>query len=104
MKKDSLYFEGHDPQLLFIAKRLKDATRLEALLTDADIDFGVEADEYYGGVVFRRIRTGAFFYVRPEFRERAVSLLLQNRDKPEPPETGAALLDDGKASDTTDTV
>lgn len=90
MKKDSSYFEGHDPQLIYIGKRLKDALRLETILTDAGIDFGVEADEYYGGVIFRRIRTGAFFYVLPESREAAIAVLLQNNYKPEPPSTESA--------------
>lgn len=86
MKKDSLYFEGHDPQLIYIAKRLKDATRLESVLTEAGIDFGVEADEYYGGVIFRRARTGAFFYVLPELRSRAEEAMRANNYIPMPPE------------------
>jgi hypothetical protein len=54
-----------------------DATQLESILTAGDIDYGVEADEYQGGVIFRRTRVGAFFYVLPEIHERAVSLLLE---------------------------
>jgi hypothetical protein len=76
MKKDSDYFEGREPVLIYIAKRLVDATQLESILTAGDIDYGVEADEYQGGVIFRRTRVGAFFYVLPEVRDRAVSLLL----------------------------
>jgi hypothetical protein len=30
------------------------------------VDYGVEADEYRGGVVFATTRIGAFFYVLPE--------------------------------------
>jgi hypothetical protein len=89
MKKDSEYFEGHEPRLIYIAKRLKDAKRLESILTEAGVDFGAEADEYYGGVIFRRVRTGAFFYVRPEFHEQAVMVMQQNGYKPEPEEAGA---------------
>ncbi|MDQ1472846.1 MAG: hypothetical protein QOJ99_4326 [Bryobacterales bacterium] len=88
MKKDSDYFEGYEPQLIYIAKRLRDAKPLESILTDAGIDFGVEPDEYYGGVIFRRIRTGAFFYVRPGFREQAVAVMQQNGYKPEAEQTG----------------
>lgn len=90
MKKDSLYFEGHDAQLIYIAKRLKDATKLEAILTAAGLDFGVEADDYVGGVVFRRVRTGAFFYVLPEFRERAEGVMRANSYMPLPPEDQTA--------------
>ena len=66
MKQDASFFEGKEPVLIYIAKRLNDALRLEELLAQAGVDFGVEADEYRGGVVFRSVRTGAFFYVLPE--------------------------------------
>ena len=66
MKQEASFFEGKEPVLIYIAKRLNDALRLEDVLTQAGVDFGVEADEYRGGVVFRSVRTGAFFYVLPE--------------------------------------
>jgi len=78
VKKDADYFEGRDARLLFIAKRLADATRVEALLTEAQVDYGVEADEYHGGVIFRRTRIGAFFYVLPDAWERALRVIAEN--------------------------
>ena len=75
MKRPPEYFEGAEPELIYIAKRLRDATRLEGILDEAGIDYGVEADEYRGGVIFPRLRTGAFFYVLPEHREAAVAIL-----------------------------
>ena len=78
MKQEAEWFEGRDPQLIYIAKRLRDATRLEALLTQAGIDYGVEPDEYQGGVIFRRTRIGAFFYVLPESTESALKVLTDN--------------------------
>jgi hypothetical protein len=75
MKRDPGWFEGCEPELLYIAKKLRDATQLETALTEAGIDFGVEADEYQGGVIFRRTRIGAFFYVRPEARDAARAVL-----------------------------
>ena len=78
MKKDADYFEGREPRLIYIAKRLKDAMRLESVLNEAGIDYGVEADEYYGGVIFRRTRVGAFFYVLPDIDERAVAAMVEN--------------------------
>ena len=75
MKREAEWFEGRESELIYIAKKLADATRLEAVLTEAGIDFGVEADEYQGGVIFRRTRIGAFFYVLPEARERAVGVM-----------------------------
>jgi len=75
MKQPPEFFEGAEPQLVYIAKTLSDATRLEGILTAAGVDYGVEADEYQGGVIFRRIRTGAFFYVLPEAHGRAISVM-----------------------------
>src|SRR5207248_2871629 len=63
MKQDTSYFDGHEPILIYIARRLKDALRLESIFTAAGIHYGVEADEYRGGVIFFRTRVGAFFYV-----------------------------------------
>lgn len=82
MKKDAEFFEGREAQLLYIAKKLQDATRLEAAFDQAGIDYGVEADEYHGGVIFRRTRVGAFFYVLPEARELAVGILEANGFSP----------------------
>ncbi len=92
MKKDAYYFEGGEPQLIFIAKRLQDATRLESILDGAGVDYGVEADEYYGGVIFRRTRVGAFFYVLPAARERAIAAMEENGYVPAPPEASSREL------------
>ena len=78
MKQSAEYFEGHEPELIYIAKTLNDALRLESILTEAGVDFGVEADEYQGGVIFRRTRTGAFFYVLPAWAEQAVSVMREH--------------------------
>ena len=78
MKRAADHFEGTEPELLFIAKRLSDAMELEAVLNGAGVDYAVETDEYQGGMIFKTSRVGAFFYVRPEERERAVTLLLEN--------------------------
>jgi hypothetical protein len=71
MRRDPDYFGDQEMELIYIAKRLKDAMRVEELLTEAGIDYAVEADTYQGGVIFLRQRTGAFFYVLPEAMERA---------------------------------
>lgn len=75
MKQTPDFFEGKDPKLLYIAKRLDDALALETLLNEAGVDYGVEADEYSGGLLFPSPRMGAFFYVLPEAVERATALL-----------------------------
>ena len=77
-KREADYFEGTNPALIFIARRLRDALRLETILNAAGIDYAVEADHYLGGIIFRTRRVGAFFYVRPEVREKAISVMLEN--------------------------
>ncbi len=90
MKQDAAFFEGKAPVLVYIAKRLNDALRLESVLDAAGLDFGVEADEYRGGVIFRSVRTGAFFYVLPENVEAAFAIMKRNGYTPyiEPAESG----------------
>ena len=82
MKQDAAFFEGKEAVLIYIAKRLSDALRLEGILAASGLDFGVEADEYRGGIIFRTVRTGAFFYVLPESVEAAHEVLLKNGLKP----------------------
>lgn len=78
MKQDASFFEGREAVLVYIAKRLREALRLENLFDLAGLDYGVEADEYSGGIVFRTARTGAFFYVLPESVGPAHELLRSN--------------------------
>ena len=82
MKQDASYFEDSEPVLVYIGKRLKDSLRLEEILNGANVDYGVEADQYRGGVIFSSVRTGAFFYVRPEGVESAHEVMRQNGYKP----------------------
>jgi hypothetical protein len=95
MKRDPDYFADIEPELIFIARRLRDALRLEALLTSAGVDYAVETDEYHGGVVLKSVRVGAFFYVRPEAREQAVALMIENGYEPVAPESAQGQLDAG---------
>ncbi len=76
MKRDPSWFEGVEPELVFIAKKLRQATALEGIFDEAGVDYGVEADEYLGGFIFRTTRVGAFFYVRPADRDRAEAVML----------------------------
>lgn len=82
MKQEASFFEGKEPELVYIAKRLRDALRLESIFDEAGLDYGVEADEYRGGVIFRGIRTGAFFYVLPDSLEAAHDIMRKNRYNP----------------------
>ena len=77
MKQEADYFEGVEPELIFVAKRLSDAIELESVLTAAQVEYAVEPDEYEGGLIFKSMRIGAFFYVRPDAREHAVAVMLE---------------------------
>ncbi|HYW46236.1 MAG TPA: hypothetical protein VE959_25445 [Bryobacteraceae bacterium] len=82
MKQAPSFFEDKEPVLVYIAKRLRDALRLETVLTEGGIDFGVEADQYRGGVIFRSVRAGAFFYVLPETVDAALEIMRRHRYRP----------------------
>jgi hypothetical protein len=84
MRREAPFFEGKDAVLIYIAKKLKDALRLEETLTAAGIDYGVEADEYRGGIIFRSARVGAFFYVTKERVEGAHQIMRNNGFRPQP--------------------
>jgi hypothetical protein len=45
LKREADYFEGVEPHLLFVARRLREAIALESVLTAADVDYAVEPDE-----------------------------------------------------------
>lgn len=85
MRQDAVFFEGRDPQLVYIAKRLADATELERVLEKSGLDYGVEADTYTGGIIFRGERVGAFFYVLPENAEAARMVLVEHGFRPAQP-------------------
>lgn len=78
MKQDAGFFESREAILIYVARRLRDALRLESLLGAAGIDYGVEADFYTGGVIFRRQRAGAFFYVLPDAADSARRTMREN--------------------------
>jgi hypothetical protein len=90
MKRDAEFFSGKEAVLVFIAKKLKDALKLEAAFDSAGLDYGVETDEYKGGVVFQSVRVGAFFYVLPESVEAAHETIRAAGFNPhvEPPAAG----------------
>jgi len=71
VRRDPDFFEEREMDLIFIAKRLKEALRLEAALTESGVEYAVETDTYSGGIIFRHERVGAFFYVLPESLEPA---------------------------------
>jgi hypothetical protein len=78
MRRDADFFEDREMDLIYIAKRLKEALRLESALTESGVEYAVEADKYSGGVIFMSERIGAFFYVLPEAVEQAREIMRQH--------------------------
>jgi hypothetical protein len=76
VKQEPDFFGEQELILVYIAKKLKEALRLEKTLTDAGFDYLVEPDKYSGGIIFRSERIGAFFYVA-EASERMTKELMQ---------------------------
>jgi hypothetical protein len=78
MRRDADFFEDREMDLIYIAKRLKEALRLEAAFTESGVDYSVETDNYVGGVIFRSERVGVFFYVPPESADQARRVMQEN--------------------------
>jgi hypothetical protein len=66
MRREPDFFQDREMDLVYIAKKLQEALRLESAFTESGVDYAVEPDKYSGGVIFRSERVGAFFYVLPE--------------------------------------
>lgn len=77
MKQEPEFFGDQELDLLFIAKKLREALKLEEKLTAAGVDYAVEVDEYRGGIIFPTTRQGAFFYVLPADLERARQVMAE---------------------------
>jgi hypothetical protein len=82
MRREPDDFGDQELALIYIAKRLKDALRLEKALTDAGLDYLVEPDKYSGGIIFQSERVGAFFYVAPGDEGMAKDTLTRSGFKP----------------------
>ena len=82
MRREPGHFGEQDLALIYVAKKLAEALRLEKLLTDAGLDYLVEPDKYSGGVIFQSERVGAFFYVAPADQAAARDRLTQSGFRP----------------------
>jgi hypothetical protein len=85
MRRSPEFYGQRELNLLYMARRLREALKLEDLLTRSGVDYCVETGEYVGGFLFRRSLTGAFFYVAPEDLNNSRQLLIENRIKPYDP-------------------
>ena len=82
MQRGLEHFGEQELSLIYIAKRLTEALRLENTLTEAGLDYLVEPDKYSGGIIFQSERVGAFFYVAPRDEDAAKDTLKRNGFKP----------------------
>jgi hypothetical protein len=82
VRREPDHFGETELDLLYIAKRLREALRLEKLLTDSGLDYLVEPDRYRGGILFQHERIGAFFYVDPADMEAARQVMAREGFQP----------------------
>lgn len=86
MRRDPEFFGDAELDLIYMARRLRDALKIEKLLGEAEIDYAVETGTYTSGLLIKRDLTGAFFYVAPVDAERARAVLVDSSYKPYEPE------------------
>jgi hypothetical protein len=82
MRRDDDEFASKDLELIFIAKKLREAKAVEEGLSQAGFDYLIETGTYSGGVIFHTQRVGAFFYVQPEDSEPARGYLRERGFRP----------------------
>jgi hypothetical protein len=77
-KYDPAEFEDIDARLIFLARTIKEAERVEQILNDQGIDFTVQLEFYLAGILFTRERAGIGFYVYADQAESCRELLRRN--------------------------
>ena len=82
MRQEPAFFGDRELNLIYIAKRLRDALRLEKTLTEGGVDYAVETDTYRGGIIFATERVGAFFYVEDANVGAAHEIMQRNGFRP----------------------
>jgi hypothetical protein len=82
MRCDLEFFDGAELDLLYMARRLREALAVETVLSQAEVEYFVEPGPYQGGLLFPRELTGAFFYVQAADLPRAREILTRHKYKP----------------------
>ena len=77
MRHDPTEYEGRDLELIYIAGRVDEAKRIEAILDEQGIDYTIQVEQYRAGVIFASVRAGVFFYGLPELAGRSRQTLKQ---------------------------
>ncbi|MBI3667646.1 MAG: hypothetical protein HY236_15695 [Acidobacteria bacterium] len=65
MRRDPEEFGEEELELFYIAGRLQEAKKIEAILDGQGIDYAIQVEHYRAGVIFASVRAGAFFYALP---------------------------------------
>ena len=86
MRQEPAFFGDDELTLIYMARRLPDALKVENILTDAGVEYLVETNTYVGGLIMRRELTGAFFYVTEDAVRKSEDVLKANRYKPYHPD------------------
>ena len=84
MKHKLEYFEGGDLELVLVATKLKQALAAEEVLDKEGIEYGIEVDQFRGGLLGLSNRTGVFFYALTGQADYCRSVLQKNGYKPNP--------------------
>ncbi len=92
MRRDPEFFEDRQLHLVYMARRLKESLRVEAVLDAAGLDYAVEPAYYQSGLLFRTTKIGAYFYLPPQDEGRARSLLAGRGFTPYDPDEGGGML------------
>jgi hypothetical protein len=82
MRQNADFFGDIELDLVYMARRLRDALKLEDILTEEGIDYLIETGTYTSGFLIKRDLTGAFFYVAPADLRATRDLLARHNYKP----------------------
>ena len=77
MRREPEHFGEQELALIYVAKKLAEALKVEEALTSAGFDYLAEPDTYKGGVVFQTERVGVFIYVAPSDDSAARAALVR---------------------------
>lgn len=77
MRRDAEFFGGAEVELVHISRKLREALAVEDELTQAGVDYLVEADNYQARflMLFPTDRVGAFFWVAADEASRVRDVL-----------------------------
>lgn len=98
MRRDAESFQDAVLELVHIAGTLREALRIEELLTDEQVDYVVQTGVYRSGFLFHTEKAGAFFYVASNSAETCRNLLARHGHRSQPHAQSSSQFDDPKSS------